>query len=125
MPGLALAVTQLTVSQAQLLLAIPMERLRACPTLPVDAHDPRHLPAHPVAHQDDPGTCCLAAGPQDNDPHLVLDVWYPQGGCVLRLRQTNPAAAALRGRFRPFLRRTRKVGHAIEEPGEQILVRLP
>src|SRR5947209_19522185 len=31
------------------------------------------------------------------------------GGCVLRLRQTNPAAAALRGRFRPFLRRTRKV----------------
>src|SRR5438552_9085089 len=55
MPGLALAVAQLTVSHAQLLLAIPMKGLRAYPTMPVRPHDAAGLPAHPVGHQDDPG----------------------------------------------------------------------
>ena len=34
-PGLALAVAQLTVSHAQLLLAVPMKGLRACPTISI------------------------------------------------------------------------------------------
>src|SRR6266852_9199787 len=36
-PGLALTVTQLTITHPKLLLAVPMERLRARPTLPVYA----------------------------------------------------------------------------------------
>src|SRR3982751_3166717 len=39
-PGLALVITQLTVTQPELLLAVPMERLRARPTPAVHPHDP-------------------------------------------------------------------------------------
>ncbi len=50
---LALAVTQLTVSPAQRLLALPRKGFRACPTLPLDAHDATDLPAHSVRHQEE------------------------------------------------------------------------
>src|SRR5437763_15529306 len=52
-PGLALAVTQLTSPHAQLLLAIPMKGLCACPTMPIGPHHPRYLPLNPVRHQHD------------------------------------------------------------------------
>src|SRR5918994_3942579 len=39
-PGLALVITQLTVPQTDLLLAVPMERLRARPAVPEYPHDP-------------------------------------------------------------------------------------
>src|ERR671921_1946962 len=39
-PGLALDITQLTIPQTDLLLAVPMERLRARPAMPVHPHDP-------------------------------------------------------------------------------------
>src|SRR4051794_9747049 len=51
-PGLALDITQLTVTQPELLLAVPMERLRARPAMAVYPHDPTHLPGDPVRHQD-------------------------------------------------------------------------
>src|SRR3954447_6153670 len=53
-PGLALAVTQLTVAHAQLLLAIPMKGLCARPTMPVGPYDPTGLPLDTIADQDNP-----------------------------------------------------------------------
>ena len=41
MPRLALAAAQLTVAQAQMLLAVPMQSLRACPALSVAAQHAR------------------------------------------------------------------------------------
>src|SRR6059058_926652 len=70
-PGLALVVTQPTVTQPELLLAVPMERLRARPTLPVHPHDPTHLPGYPVGHQDLATLLILAVMPEHDDPHLV------------------------------------------------------
>src|SRR5512142_2266256 len=52
MPGLALLVTQLTIAQSELLLAVPRTRLRPCPAMPVHPHDPTHFPGDPVRHQD-------------------------------------------------------------------------
>src|SRR5262249_54114207 len=73
-PGLAPLATQLTVSQPKLLLAVPMEGLCACPTAPVDPHDPRHLPGDPVGYQDLARLGVVPVSPQDHDPHLVLHV---------------------------------------------------
>ena len=73
-PGLALDITQLTVAQPELLLAVPMERLRARPAMPVHPHDPTHLPGDPVRHQDLAALLVVAVMPQDDDPHLVLHV---------------------------------------------------
>src|SRR5512142_2775410 len=38
-PGLALEITQLTVAQSELLLAVPMKGLRPYPALAVNPHD--------------------------------------------------------------------------------------
>src|SRR6266851_2884220 len=42
--GLPLAAAHLAVSQPQLLLAVPMKRLGACPTMPIHQHHPYHFP---------------------------------------------------------------------------------
>src|SRR4051812_45160775 len=74
MPGLALEITQLAVTQSELLLAVPMEGLRPCPAMPVPPHDPTPLPGDPIRHQDLHRLRVLAIPPQDHDPHLVLHV---------------------------------------------------
>ncbi len=51
MPGVALDITQLTITQAELLLAVPMKGLRARPAISVHPHDPTHLPGDTVRHQ--------------------------------------------------------------------------
>jgi hypothetical protein len=70
-PGLALVVTQLTVSHAQLLLAIPMKGFRARPTMPISPYDARHLPLNPIGHQNDPRLLILLMTPNDDDADLV------------------------------------------------------
>ena len=64
-PGLALAVAQLTVPHAQLLLAIPMKGLRACPAVPVAAHDATGFPRGAVRDQHDPGLGVVLVPPDD------------------------------------------------------------
>src|SRR3954447_11347252 len=73
-PGLALDITQLTVAQPELLLAVPMECLRARPAMSVHPHDPTDLPGDPVGHQDLAALLVLAVVPQDDDSYLVLHV---------------------------------------------------
>src|SRR3954453_3354204 len=78
MPGLALAVTQLTVPHAQLLLALAMERLRACPAVPIAAHRSINLPLHAIAHQDDARRRVLRPVPDDYDADLMAHVRQAQ-----------------------------------------------
>src|SRR3954447_12956614 len=66
-PGLALDVTQLTVAQPELLLAVPMEGLRPRPTMPVHPYDPTGLPGDPVGHQDLDRPRVLTILPEDHD----------------------------------------------------------
>jgi hypothetical protein len=51
-PGLALNVTQLTVTQPVLLFVVPMGGLRACSAMEIHPHDPTHFPSDPIRHQD-------------------------------------------------------------------------
>ena len=42
--GLPLAVAHLAIAEPQLLLAVPMKRLGACPAVPIHQHHANHLP---------------------------------------------------------------------------------
>ena len=77
MPGLALGITQLTITHPELLLAVPMKGLRTRPAIPVDLQDSRHLPGDPIGHQDFDRFGVVAIPPQDHDPHLVFDIGNP------------------------------------------------
>ena len=72
MPGLALAVAQLTVSHAQLLLAVPMKGLRACPTITIRFQDPLRFPTHTVGDQDLTRACIAPMIPEDQDAYFVI-----------------------------------------------------
>src|SRR5947209_3529316 len=66
-PGLALEITQLTITQPELLLAVPMKRLRARPTMPRDPDASAHLPGGPVGDQDLDRFGVVAIPPQGHD----------------------------------------------------------
>ena len=100
-PGLALEITQLTITQSELLLAVPMEGLRARPAISVHPHDPTHFPGDPIRHQDLATRLVLAVMPKDDEPHLVLHF-----GDMHRHRKVplafvaDPHLLAIRGRDR-------------------------
>ena len=73
-PCLALAVTQLTVSQTQLLLTVPMKGLRSRPAIAIDTQDATHFPSDPIGHEDLTGFRVSSLLPQNHDPHLVVHV---------------------------------------------------
>jgi hypothetical protein len=50
--GLPLAFPDLTIPHAQMLLAIPMEGLRAGPAMPIHHQDPDDFPVGAVGHQN-------------------------------------------------------------------------
>jgi len=72
--GLPLAVPELTVAHAQMLLAVPMEALGASPAATIDANDPADLPVRSIGHQDFAGLGVVAVGPQDHDPDGMVHV---------------------------------------------------
>src|SRR5215831_404970 len=77
MAGLPFAAAHLTVSQPQLLLAVPMKRLGACPSMPIHQHHTNDFPSQTIAHQ---GFTCLlvvSLAPKQDDPHGVPDVRNP------------------------------------------------
>ena len=71
-PGLALAVAQLTVSHAQLLLAVPMKGLRACPTISIHVQDALRFPTHTVGDQDLTRARVASMVPEDQDAYFVI-----------------------------------------------------
>src|SRR4029078_380302 len=73
-PCLALDITQLTIPEAELLLAVPMEGLRTCPAIPIDPHDSTHFPGDPIRHQDFAGAVIVPVPPKNHDPNLVVHV---------------------------------------------------
>src|SRR5215471_4795698 len=73
-PGLARIIPQLTISQAQLLLTIPMKGFRARPAMPVGADDLADLPLHAVGHQHDPRLRIVPLLPENHKPYFVSHV---------------------------------------------------
>src|SRR6516225_9347611 len=105
-PGLALGITQLTVTEAELLLTVPMEGLRTCPAMPVHPHDATHLPGDSVGHQDLAGLVIVSIPPENHDAYLVVHVGDPHGHCEVPLPLvTDPhlLAIACRGRGRQLI----------------------
>ena len=95
-PGLALAVAQLTISHAQLLLSVPMKGLRTCPAMSINQENPHHLPADTVGHQDFARLFVSLFVPNDNDTHFVVDVGDVQGhGEVPLLLASTPERPAI------------------------------
>jgi hypothetical protein len=71
-PGLALEITQLTVAEAELLLAVPVKGLRPRPAMVVDSHDSTHLPGDPIGHQNLARFFIILVSPDDHNPNLVV-----------------------------------------------------
>src|SRR5215471_15269017 len=72
MAGLPLAAAHLTVSQAPLLLAVPMERLGPCPAMAIHQHHPDHFPPQPVADQRFTRLLVAALAPKQHDPYRMI-----------------------------------------------------
>jgi len=75
--GLLLAAAYLTVSQAQLLLAVPMKGLGACLAMALYQYHPNDFPSYTVTDQR--FTCLRAPAftPKQHDPHGVRHVRNP------------------------------------------------
>jgi len=71
-PGLALAIAQLTVSHAQLLLTVPMKGLRACPAISIHIQDPLRFPTHAVGNQDFTRTRIAPMVPENQNAYFVI-----------------------------------------------------
>ena len=77
MPRLALAAAQLTVAQAQMLLAVPMQGLRACPALPIATQHPGHVPVRLISDQNLHRLFAVPMLPENHDPHGMSVVGQP------------------------------------------------
>ncbi len=77
MPRLALAAAQLTVAQAQMLLAVPMQGFRACPALPVAAQHPGHFPRGLIGDQNLDRFLAVPMVPENHHPHGVRILRQP------------------------------------------------
>ena len=71
-PGLALAISQLTVSEPQVLLAVPMKRLRTGPATAVRSHYALHFPVQLVGDDDFGCGGFTLALPQNDHLDLVV-----------------------------------------------------
>jgi hypothetical protein len=72
-PGLALAVAQLTISHAQLLLSVPMKGLRAGPAIFVNQENSPHFPGDAIGYQNFAGFFVSFFVPNNDNPHFVVD----------------------------------------------------
>ena len=73
-PGLAFAVSQLTISEAEFLLTISVKGLRACPTTAIGFHDAFRIPKDAIRHEYLARIGIVLISPQDHDANLVLDI---------------------------------------------------
>ena len=72
-PGLALAASQLTVSEPQMLLAVPVKGLRSGPTPTIGADNALHFPVQLVGDDDFGGDGLTLALPQDDRLDLMVE----------------------------------------------------
>ena len=75
--GLPEAFPQLTVTHAQLLLAVPVEALRASPAASIRDEDATNLPVCSIAHKHLSGFRTIASSPQDYDAYTMINTRYP------------------------------------------------
>lgn len=73
MPGLALATSQLTVSEPQMLLAVPMKGLRSGPTATIRADDALHFPVQLVGDKNFGCNRLMLTLSQNHNLHLVVE----------------------------------------------------
>jgi hypothetical protein len=76
-PRLALAAAQLTVTQAQMLLAVPMQGLRPCPAVPVATQHPRHFPVRLIGNQNLDRRFAIPMLLENHDPYGMRVVRQP------------------------------------------------
>jgi hypothetical protein len=72
-PGLAFSVPELTVAHAEMLLGVPMKRLRACPSFPVDSKDACDIPEDAIGNEEFPGLTVTPTRPEDHETNLVVN----------------------------------------------------
>ena len=75
--GLPRAAAHLTVPQPSLLLAVPMKRLGACPSMPIYQHHTNYFPPQPIAHQGFTRVLIVSLTPKQHNPHGMPDVRNP------------------------------------------------
>src|SRR6266849_4785833 len=71
MPGLAYAVSELTIAHAQVLLPVPMEGLRSRPAFPIGLEDAMDFPIGAIGNQDLARFAGPFLRPQHHDPHRM------------------------------------------------------
>src|SRR5262249_53355295 len=69
--GLRFAAAYLTVSQPQLLLAVPIEGLSTCPPMAIHYNYTNHFPFQTVTHQGLSRCLVASLAPKQQDPHGV------------------------------------------------------
>src|ERR671932_2872215 len=72
-PRLALAFPELTFTDTQMLLPVPMEGLCSCPALPIGLEDAMHFPIGPIGDQDLARFGIPLPSPEHHDPYCMLD----------------------------------------------------
>src|SRR5712692_5153979 len=95
--GLPCAAAHLTVSQPQWLLAVPMERLGACPPMPIHPHETHHCPPQPIAPQGCTRLLVASLTPQHDDPHGMSHFRNAQWLAHIPLSPPPHAHGLLRG----------------------------
>ena len=90
-PCLALAVAKLTATHSQMLLAVPMKRLCACPATAISSHDASHFPSGAVRHQDLTSLGISAVVPQDDDSHFMVHLRDAHGTSKVPLPRITAA----------------------------------
>ncbi len=73
-PGQALACTQLTVTQTQMLLAVPVKGFGAGPTLPIGFEDGADVPVNSIGDQDLGGLAAVFSVPQNHQADRMIHV---------------------------------------------------
>src|SRR5262249_17853700 len=75
MPGLALAIPELTITHTQMLLPVPIKGLRDSPALAIGLQDAMDLPVGAIGNQDFDWVCIALLARQHHNPHGMVDSW--------------------------------------------------
>src|SRR5712692_6700172 len=102
MPRLALTAAQLTITQAQMLLTVPMQGFRACPASSVPTQHPGYFPLGLIGKQNLDWLLAVPISPENHDAHGVGVFRQPNllREVPLRALAKGHLLASLRGNLR-------------------------